>query len=289
MLITRRVRGRRFLLRPSPRTNQIVAYVLAVMVEKWRMRLHAVCAPSNHWHLCLTDPFGHVVEFQRDCHHFVARALNAEHGEFENLWATEPTSRVACEEPTDLIDKIAYTMANPVAAGLVRHGRSWPGLRRAWPCKPLRVARPPRFFRGESEGGSWPDVAVLELVRPPGYDGLSDQELAGLLRRAIEERESRHRAEHDAERRPFLGRHGVLGQPRHGRPRTREPRFGISPKVACRNKWLRIERLRANQLWLADYFAAMTRWRSGDRRVVFPAGTYLMRVVHRARCADGPG
>jgi bacteriocin-like protein len=193
-----------------------------------------------------------------------------------------------CAEPADLTDKIAYTMANPVDAGLVRHGRSWPGLRRAWPCRPLRVARPERFFRGEAEGGTWPEVAVLELVRPPGYEELSDDELAAVIGGAIEEREARLRAEHDAAGRSFLGRHGVLGQPRHGRPRTREPRFRISPRVACRNKWLRIERLRANRRWLTSYGEAVAHWRAGNRRVVFPLGTYLMRVVHRARCADDP-
>jgi hypothetical protein len=86
-----------------------------------------------------------------------------------------------------------------------------------------------------------------------------------------------------------FGGDGVLDQPRHGRPRTREPRFGISPKVACRNKWLRIERLKASRQWLTAYCEALASWRAGDRRVVFPIGTYLMRVVHRALCADGPG
>ena len=180
-------------------------------------------------------------------------------------------------------------MANPVEAGLVRHGHSWPGVRRAWPCKPLAITRPARFFRGEEAGGKWPEVAVLELTRPPGNDDLSDEELASVIHAAIEEREARFRAEHDAKGMPFLGRRKVLEQRRHGRPRTREPRFGISPKVACRNKWLRIERLQANKLWLATYCGALIRWRVGDREVVFPAGTYKMRVVHRARCAEVPG
>ena len=287
--MTRRIRQRCFLLRPSPRTNQLLAYVLAVVSRKWGVEVHAVTAMSNHWHACLSDPHGSIVEFQRDCHQFITRALNAQHGEFESAWASEPTSRVECERPEDLIDKIAYTMANPVEAGLVRYGHSWPGLRRAWPCKPHSVERPPKFFRGADVGGEWPEVAVLELTRPPGNDELSDEDLAAAIHAAIEEREAKFRAEHDAEGRPFLGRRKVLDQPRHGRPRTREPRFDISPKVACRDKWRRIERLQANQLWWVDYREALARWRAGDRDVVFPAGTYKMRVVHGARCAEVPG
>jgi hypothetical protein len=285
LMLTRRMRGRVFLLRPSKRTNQIVAYVVAVMQKKWNIHIHAITVLSNHYHVCLADPDGHVVEFQRDCHTFIARALNASHGDFENAWACEPTSRVECEEPDDLIGKIAYTMANPVEAGLVRYARSWPGLRRAWPSAPMVVRRPRKFFRGRGEGGGWPDEAVLVMARPAGYDELGDDELAAKIADAIREREETFRKQYDAEGRPFLGRRGVLGQSRYARPKSREPRFRISPKVACRNKWRRIERLRANKAWRHDYAVSLADWRAGKRDVVFPAGTYLMRVVHRVCCA----
>jgi putative transposase len=290
LMLNRRVRGRTFLLRPCKRTNQIVGYVAAVMATRWNILIHALVVMSNHWHVCLTDPDGRVVEFQRDCHQFITPALNAPQGEFESLWASaEATSRVECEEPDDLVNQIAYTMANPVEAVLVRYGKSWPGLRRAWPSKPLVFPKPKKFFRGHDQGGSWPAQAALELSRPPGYDELSDDELAGLLAGAIDEREEKFRRPYDGEGRPFLSRRGVLEQSRYDCPRTRGPRFGISPKVACRNKWRRIERLRANQRWLGAYLTARSRWCEGDRDVVFPAGTYQMRVVHGVTCAQLPG
>lgn len=288
LMLTRRVRGRLLLLRPSKRTNQIVRYVVAVMQKRWNIEVHALIAMGNHWHVVLHDPDGSVVEFQRDCHHFIASAVNAHHGEFENLWSVEQTSRVECEEPVDVISKIAYAMANPVEARLVRHGSSWPGVRHAWPRKPIVVEKPPRFFRGQAEGGRWPDVAVLEFTRPQGYDELSDDEHADLIRSAIEEREESFRRKYDAEGRAFLGRRNVLRQSRHTAPRSRETRFGISPKVACRDKWRRIERLRANKRWLEGYRNAFARWARGDRNVVFPAGTYKMRAVHGVHCANAP-
>ncbi len=285
-MLTRRVRGRVFLLRPSKRTNQLVGYVLAVMQKKWGIQIHAVIVMSNHWHVVLTDPDGRVVEFQRDCHQFIARALNAQHGEFEAVWASTPGSRVECETPSDMIDKIAYTMGNPVEAGLVRFGHSWPGLRRAWPSKPATFARPKRFFRAREDGGTWPDEATLELSRPPGYEELDDDELATVIARAIETHEQSFRDKYDAEERPFLGRHRVLTQSRHDRPRNREPRFRVSPKVACRDKWRRIERLQRNKQWAHDYGVALDCWRAGEREVVFPAGTYRMRIVHNVRCDE---
>lgn len=176
-MLTRRVRGRTFLLRPSKWCVQIIAYTLAVMQDRWNIHIHAVDVLSNHFHFCLTDPGGNIVSFQRDCHSFMARALNATHGDFESVWASDGTSRVECEEPDDLVGRIAYTMANPVEAGLVRYGKSWPGLRRAWPCKPMVVQRPKKFFTGEC----WPETATLTMTRPPGYDELAGDDLAGLI------------------------------------------------------------------------------------------------------------
>jgi len=287
-MLTRRVRGRTFLLRPSKRTNQLVGYVLAVMADKWRIRLFAATVLSNHWHVVLADDHGTIVDFQRDCHTFIARALNAGHGEFEAVWSSDSPSRVTAEQPDDLIEQMAYTMANPVEAGLVMHGSSWPGLRRAWPAKATKFKRPGFFFRGQEHGGVWPKVATLELSRPDGYEELSDQELAGVVGAAADEREERFRAKAKREGKGFLGRRAILRQSRHGRPTSREPRFGISPKVACKDKWRRVERLNSDKDWHRAYAVSCAAFLAGDRDVVFPYGTYQMVVQWGARCASPP-
>jgi hypothetical protein len=288
MMLTRRMRGRTLLLRPCPRTNQIVRYVVAVMAAKWNICVHAFVFLGNHWHGCVTDPDGAIVDFQRDVHTFIARALNAQFGEVEAVWASDGTSRVECEEPSDLINKIAYTMANPVESRLVRYGSSWPGARRAWPSKPRTIKKPRKFFRGQDKGGVWPEEAVLVLTRPPGYEELSDDELEGVIKAAINEREQRFRDEYDGEGKAFLGRRRVLEQSRHACARSPETKFASSPTIACGNKWARIERIQSNRRWLEGYRKALSSWRAGDRDVEFPAGTYKMRVVHGARCASGP-
>ena len=284
-MLTRRVRGRTLLLRPSKRTNQIVGYVVAVISRRRNIQVHALKVMGNHWHVVLTDPDGAIVDFQRDCHQFIARGLNAHHDEVEAVWSSHPTSRVECEAPSDLVGRIAYTMANAVEAGLVRYGKSWPGLRMAWPRKAKTFKRPPKFFRGAKKGGKWPEEATLELTRPPGYDELSDDELAQVIDRAIEEREEGFRRQYDAEGRRFLGRRAVLAQSRHAVPTTREARSRISPKFASRDRARRIARILGNQQWLARYRNALRRWCAGERDVVFPAGTYKMRVLHGVACA----
>jgi len=285
-MITKRVFGRQFRLRPCELTNAIIRYVVAVIAKKTGIKIHCIVAMSNHWHVCLTDPEGRISEFTRDCHAFIARAVNAAHGDFESLWSNEQTSHVTCVEPEDLVRKIAYAMANPVAAYLVAHGKNWPGVRTCWPAKPMIVKRPQRFFRGGKNGGQWPDTACLEMSRPPGYDEMSDDQLAEKIADAIKEREQMFRNRARKEGKRFLGRRAVLDQSRHASPHTREPRFKPSPRVACINKWRRIEKLQADKQWRADYKRALERWRAGDRTVVFPPGTYQMRVLHGVRCAE---
>ena len=220
LMLTRSVHHRQFALRPSKQANQIIAYVIAVMAERWNIRVHALDVLSNHLHNCVTDPDGNIVQFQHDCHQFIARALNATYGDTESMWASEQTSQVHCVEPSDLINKIVYTMANPVQALLVRFGYSWPGVRRCWPAKPWVIKRPHKFFVGEEFGGKWPAEVTFSMSRPPGVDHLSDDELAELLAAEIHGREQRFRDQYDAEGKSFLGRRAVLRQSRYGRPRT---------------------------------------------------------------------
>ena len=288
LMITKRVRGREFRLRPCREINAIIRYVVAVVAERTGIQLACIVALSNHWHVCLSDPEGRICEFTRDCHALIARAINAEYGDFEGFWSSEQTSHVACIEPRDMVDKIAYAMANPVEALLVAYGKNWPGVRLAWPARPIQVQRPKKFFRDQEDGGTWPETAVLEMSRPPGYDELSDDELATLINETIEEREAEFRRAARRDGKTFLGRREVLRQSRYGRPKSAEPRFEISPRVACKNKWLRIERLQHNREWREEYARSLLRWRGGDREAEFPHGTYKMRVLHGARCAAPP-
>jgi len=127
-LVTRRCYRRTFRLRPSPETTHILASCLGLAAEKTGILLHAVCFMSNHHHMVVTDPFGTLPDFLREVHRLTAKALNAAQGQWENLWSAEPCSAVQLADDEDIIDKIAYVAANPVAAGLVARPEDWPGL-----------------------------------------------------------------------------------------------------------------------------------------------------------------
>jgi putative transposase len=282
-LITRRCFGRMFLLRPSALVNAVFEYALAAKAKKYGIQLHAYCALSNHWHCVLTDPHGRLPDFQRDLGSTIARALNAAHGRWESFWAPGSYSAVALQTADDVVDKMAYVLANPVVAGLVRRGAEWPGL---W-STPWRIGagahlvkRPDHFFRKE---GPTPPSASLELTCPTGFDSV--EVLRERLTVELARREDQ-RASHFAEEgRSFMGARKVLAQGPFARPVHGEPRRGLKPRVASLNKWKRLEAIRRLRTFLVEYREAWRAFMGGAREVVFPEGTYWMRVTCGVACS----
>jgi REP-associated tyrosine transposase len=281
-LVTRRCTHRQFLLRPSDASNAIFRYVLAVAARRFNIQVHAYCVLSNHWHAVVTDPDARLPAFEQYLHSLVARATNASLGRWESFWDPAGYSAVALTSAADVVDKTAYVLANPVAAGLVRRGREWPGL---WSAPdaiggPSIVAeRPTTFFR---KSGYMPDKAALELVSPPGF---SPDEFRERVVAALAELEERARREFASRGRTELGVKRVLAQKPTTRPAGFEPRRGLNPRVAGRDKWKRIEALTRLVEFVRTYRVALRARRAGQLDAIFPAGTYLLRIEHRVTCA----
>jgi REP element-mobilizing transposase RayT len=285
-LVTRRCAQRQFLLRPSQATNDVFRYVLAVASQRFGVRVHAYCVLSNHFHLIVTDPGARLPAFEQYLDSLVARALNASLGRWESFWAPSSYSAVALHSPEDIVEKAAYVLANPVAAGLVRSGRDWPGLWSApeqLDAGAVPARRPGSFFR---QGGSMPDSAELELTSPPGFDSPADYR--DRLVAALAACEERAAATLASQGRGFMGVTSVLVQKPTARPTPGEPRRKLRPRVAGRDKWKRVEALSRLVDFLRSYREAWVALRAGARDVLFPAGTYWLRVAYGVRCA-APG
>jgi REP element-mobilizing transposase RayT len=279
-LITRRCSQRQFLLRPSPTTDAIFLYVLAVAAQRFGVEVHAFCVLSNHFHAVVTDPGARLPAFEQYLDSLVARAVNASLGRWETFWAPSSYSAVSLTSPADVIAKAAYVLANPVSAGLVAHGRDWPGL---WSApesigRTIRAPRPSTFFR---QSGYMPQEARLELVPPPGFTAAEFREKVAM---ALNDLEQRARRELAAAGRAVLGARKVLAQKPTARPASQEPRRGLNPRIAGRDKWKRIEALTRLVEFLTSYRAAWLARRAGDSTALFPAGTYLLRLLHDVPC-----
>ena len=279
-LVTRRCAQRQFLLRPSRTTNDVFLYVLAVAAQRFGIQVHAFGVLSNHYHLVVTDPTARLPAFHQLLDALVARALNAWLGRWEAFWAPNSYSAVVLASPADIVEKTAYVLANPVAAGLVRSGRLWPGL---WSAPErigggaIEVRRPKHFFDPK---GSLPETARLEFTLPPGCDSV--ETFREQIAAALAEREEEAVREHAGR---FLGIARILAHRPTATPAPGEPRRALNPRIAARDKWKRIEALGRLVEFLRSYRTAWAARCAGKAGVVFPSGTYQLRVVHGVPCA----
>jgi hypothetical protein len=288
-MITRRCSERRFFLRPDDETNNAFIYCLALAAIRARVDGLFVVAMSNHYHAGIHDPEGNFPIFCEHFHALLARCLNTHLGRVENFWSSEPTSVVRLLEATDVLDKMVYAYANPAAADLVETIEEWPGVssfQAALTAGQLTATRPTFFFRSETKDpkDKLPDFVTLPIVRPRAFADHTHVEWTGLLSERVREAESQHRARRAAAGKTVLGREAVLAQDPFDCPQGAAPRFGISPRTACKSKWTRIEALQRCKVFLQSYARAIKAWMLGATEVVFPAGTYWMRRLARVVC-----
>lgn len=284
-LLTRCCSERRFFLQPDQEVCDVFTFVLALAALRTGVLVHAVCVLGNHYHAVVTDPRGNIPAFYHYVHEFVAKCLNASRGRWENMWSSAETNRVSLETLEAVEDKVGYTLCNPVSSGLVSQGKKWPGLRLWWADEAVTVKRPEVFF---SAGGSIPETVRLELVPPPQLtEAYADGGIAE-IRAQLTTREDAIRTEMKKAGRKFLGVRNIRRQKWWESPESFAKRRGLRPRVATRNRWKRIEALLRNRQFEEDHANARRAWLKGDRNVLFPFGTYAMRLLHKVRCAPDP-
>jgi putative transposase len=283
-MITRRCSERRFFLRPDAETNNAFIYCLALAARRAKVDILFVVAMSNHYHAGLHDPDGNFPVFCEHFHALLARCQNAHRGRFENFWSSEPTSVVRLLDPNDVLDKMVYAYGNPAAADLVDTTEEWPGVNSyhaSVTAGQLAAARPEFFFR---EDGGQPDSVTLPIARPQAFIAQTEAEWNDLLNARLRAVEAEHRARRVAAGTTVLGRKAILTQDPFGCPDGCAPRFGISPRIAGKNKWTRIEALQRCRDFLDSYARSIKAWLAGATDVVFPYGTYWMRRFARVIC-----
>ena len=270
-LLTRRCLGRRFFLRPDPALNNLFVYCLGLAAEKHGFELHAASVMSNHYHLVATDVRGVLPDFLMALNRSLAMSLKRLRGWDEVVW--EPnvaTSAVELTGTEEILDKAAYTLLNPVSAGLVRSPRRWPGVVSTLEQLAkgmLRATRPPVWFKDSA-----PKKVEIRWTPPPGFERQEDY--LGALKALTEGRLTELRAEHRRQGRGYLGRTRVNKTRVTDQPKTKKARFGRNPTFSAltRTRWREaMKRLRG---FRRAYRTAYAAWRSGDPGALFPLGTW---------------
>lgn len=272
-LVTRRCIGRRFLLRPDPSLNNAFLYCLARAADKYGIMVHAVCAMSNHYHLVVTDPVGVLPDCMAWFNRQLAMCVKRLRSWDEVVWEPNKTySAVVLVGAKEALDKIVYTVLNPVSAVLVPEPARWPGILSTFSllcAGEMKAKRPPVWFRKSA-----PEEVSL-LLRPP--PATPDQgAYRGALKALLESRQRRLRVELARQGKRFVGHRSICATPARAAPQTRKPEFGMNPTFSAltRSAWQAAsESLRA---FRRAYRTAYEAWRSGVPGIEFPPGTWWL-------------
>jgi hypothetical protein len=242
---------------------------------------------TNHYHIVLTDHHGNMPLFFQWLDSRVAKALNAHLGRWEFFWDPGSYDPQELHGTHTVINEIVYTQTNAVKAGLVKRARQWPGLTSAKMKfgQTIKVSRPEVYF---DEKGEMPEEIEFTLTKPPHLAHLSDEEAQAWIDESVKVREEQIHREMREQGRAFAGKHSLRKLNPHDSPITQAPRRKVNPRVACSNPRLRIAILERLEAFVLEYRECLRRWRSGDRKVVFPEGTYKMRVLHAVPCRAPP-
>ncbi|MBN2341824.1 MAG: transposase [Deltaproteobacteria bacterium] len=274
-LVTRRISQRQYRLRPTRLNRQIFLYCVAIAAQKTGVQIHAVCVLSNHWHVVVSDPEARIAEFYGWVHEYVAKAVNCSQGRRENLWSSDKTSVIPLESSEDVLDKIIYTLCNPVSAQLIAKAKNWKGVWLYAKHHAQTVKRPEIYFR---ENGNMPEFISLEITKPPCFAEHTWDSYEQMVETDIARREGEIAKEMQHTGKQFMGMDAVMKQGFSNSPTNHEQRRQLNPKIAAKDKWLRIDAINRYKQFIAEYWNALKEWQKGHRDIIFPPGAYALRI-----------
>ncbi len=284
--ICRRVEGRRFLLRPDDELNQLFTYLLAISAAEFDVEVHVATVMSTHFHLVVTVPDGNVSDFMHRLDMRMARALQVLRRYVRGVvWEPGALSIVELKTREAVVEQIAYAVANPVKAGLVFAAGDWPGVTAAVEDigrRVLEAKRPDYFFSDE-----WPEEASVQLTLPRCLQEMGEAEAYQRLTAELELQEELAREYVKKNGWKVLGRLGAKNVSPYRCAKSWRELGKLVPHIAAGRgqKEARIAAIAELRAFRAAHREAKRRWTGGDRDVVFPAGTYWMRVHHGAEVA----
>ena len=274
--------------------ERILAFCLALASLLTGVRLHVFVAMSNHVHIVLTDVHGLLPIFMHTFSMLSAKLLNRHRGRKGQFWEAGSYHALHLIDADAVLEKMAYALANPVAAGLVAHGVEWPGM----------ISHPEDWRGGESDD----DDRTRTIERPKSYfakessvakevglrfevpECLGGRPLDGVIRDVLQRRELLESLARDRvakEERQFLGADAVVKTSPFERARSQENRRELVPEVAGRDRATRVPALRALKKFRKKYRECYEDFRAGLREVRFPVGTWGPAMVYGACVADG--
>jgi len=287
-LVTRSTVMSLFLLAPSPAVNQIMEYCIAWAACGRGILIHAVSVESNHFHTVVTDPERRISGFMQELNRCAARCL-LEHyrsrfpkRRLDAMWSpAQSFSATLLISPDAVLDKLVYTLTNPVKDGLVRDYRKWPGFNTRpgdWRDGARCVQRPKEYFKNT------PETLEYQICAPPQLADSVEQAIA-TVQHHIHDRQHELAAQLAQQRRSVVGVRGVLATKPLDAPTTPRPLGNLNPALAGGGDAQALSKAKvALKTFRRAYREAWQAFKAG-LSVVFPGGTLLMRTRFGQPCA----
>ena len=293
LLLSRRATRRHFLFTPDEAglVEQLFWYSLAWAARKYGIVVHAACLMSTHWHLVVTDTRGEYSRFLQRLDRMMALGIKALRGWPGEVFDKCQTSALELTCSEAVIKELGYTIANPTSSFAVRYSKDWPGVRTSVEDlgnRTVTASRPDFYF--DPKNADWDESIELEIEMP---ECLLDEYRLELARARVTDRvrENEREAWQEAQKHGigFMGPRRALRQPHTRRARSYETFGSRNPRFsAAGNVEVAVAVVKRNRKFDADYDEALARWQAGDRDVLFPFGTWWMRVHHGVRCHPPP-
>ena len=273
--LTVRCFQRRFLLRPSDETNEVLGGVLARAVRLYGAELFGFSVMSNHIHLVIRAPRGNLPRFMQYLLTNISKKIGKLVGWRGSFWERRYSAEPILDE-TALLERMRYVLSHGVKEGLVRRCRDWPGLS----SLPLMLDGRAKSFRWfnwtrRASGNSrrvardllderWAEPEQIRLTPLPNPALREPGGLRRFLKRAVTAIEQQASRQYGT----FLGRSAVLRQRPHAKPgpAQRRSRPLCHTSIPELLKAFR-ERYRS---FAEAYHRASVRWRRGDAGADFP-------------------
>jgi hypothetical protein len=291
--LTQRTVDRQFLFRPDPVVENIIGASAARALKKHPVNLHWLDVNINHETMGLSPVDGstqgltNVARFKQMYHRLLAEELNRYLGREGGIFSSRSRD-IECLDHQSAVDKMFYSMTNPVKDGLVDRTAHWEGFS-SYPA--LACGKSPVYtyidrtawhkaggLRSKKPLGAFTKTIRLEFTSLPGWAHLTADQQAAQARRECRILEQQYRKERQRNGREVMGKAKMEKLDHRDRPkskpvRTRKPLCHAASKEAAQAY------IESFKDFLKAYREASCSYRSGCSDVVFPSGSFKPPLI----------
>jgi hypothetical protein len=284
---------RQFLFKPEHAIKNIIGSSAGRALRLYPVKLYWLDFNINHRHAgraALSDKPEHIqnlVAFDRLFNSLVARGINRFLKRDGGIFSTRNRSHEAVDDAS-LEQQLFYAVINPVKDGLVERIAHWPGVSSYHQLASGDVDRYPfiNWTRWHRAGGKLskkrPEAFVewvkVKLTPLPSWEHLRAHKRQALFRRWVRELETNYRDEREREGRSVMGLRKLAKLDPRDRPK--EPKKS-GPQPLCHASTAEAKKEFRDdwKAFLARYYDASARFRSGEYHVEFPQGSFRPPLI----------